>query len=407
MVLHGAAGRAPTRLNRGGDVCRGSWRHGLLRGEHADEDQPPLTVRTHPRLDRRHRLHGGWYERWSGRAVLYQVGLRRRLQLQHLPYPGGVPALRGMPQAEVTDFVEAARQHMLEEAAHKLVAAETTGMSAAGLAVLVLDRDRLVVEADDPGVGESDTEDVAGEVVEHRLFAIAPGADVKHPAVAPDRVRDDEIRALPLWQRPELTPHQSGESCNGNQELAARRMPGGAVLGDPATTDQTMNMRVEGQLLCPGMQHGEHGDGAADVTWIAGEVDDRGGGGLHQHGVAVALMSAQHLTQFSRNSNGDVEIRHRQHLRLTAFEPFLRLGGVALGTASVATGVEREHLGGACIAAPHLAAERRGAAVEDVLDGTPMRWQHRRAVISAADAPGPVAQDERGSLVPLWVQVEQ
>src|SRR5271165_352211 len=104
----------------------------------------------------------------------------------------------GMPQAEVTDFVEAARQHMLEEAANKLVAAETTGMSAASLAVLVLDRDRLVVEADDPGVGESDTEDVAGEVVEHRLFAIAPGADVKHPAFAPDRVRDDEIRALPL-----------------------------------------------------------------------------------------------------------------------------------------------------------------------------------------------------------------
>src|SRR5208283_2752066 len=27
--------------------------------------------------------------------------------------------------------------------------------------------------------------------------------------------------------------------------------------------------------------------------------------------------------------------------------------------------------------------------------------------LSAADAPGPVAQDERGSLVPLWVQVEQ
>src|SRR5271165_1903070 len=87
MVLHGAAGRAPTRLNRGGDVCRGSWRHGLLRGEHADEDQLPLTVRTDPRLDRRHRLHGAWYERWSGRAALYQVRLRRRLQLQHLPYP--------------------------------------------------------------------------------------------------------------------------------------------------------------------------------------------------------------------------------------------------------------------------------------------------------------------------------
>src|SRR5208282_3113282 len=301
MVLHGAAGRAPTRLNRGGDVCRGSWRHGLLRGEHADEDQPPLTVRTHPRLDRRHRLHGGWYERWSGRAVLYQVGLRRRLQLQHLPYPGGVPALRGMPQAEVTDFVEAARQHMLEEAAHELVAAEAAGSPAAGLAVLVLDRDRLVVEADDASVGESDTEDVAGKVVEHGLFAGAPSGDVENPRLTPDLVRDDEIRALPLQQRPELATYQLGKSLDGQQKVPSRRVPGAGVLGDPAAADQAMNMRVEAQLLGPGVQHREHGDGATDITRIAGEFDDRGGTGLHQRGIAVALIGTQHLAQFRRD----------------------------------------------------------------------------------------------------------
>ena len=53
-----------------------------------------------------------------------------------------------------------------------------------------------------------------------------------------------------------------------------------------------MNVRMEGQLLCPGMQHGEHSDGAADVTRIAGEFDDRRGAGLHQHGIAVALIGA-------------------------------------------------------------------------------------------------------------------
>jgi Reverse transcriptase (RNA-dependent DNA polymerase) len=40
-------------------------------------------------------------------------------------------------------------------------------------AVLVLDRDGVVVEADDPGVGESDPEDVAGEVVQHGLSSTA------------------------------------------------------------------------------------------------------------------------------------------------------------------------------------------------------------------------------------------
>ncbi len=113
--------------------------------------------------------------------VLWWAKLGWRLQLQHLPRPGGVVALSGMPQTEVADLVEAARQHVLEEAAHELVAAEAAGSPAAGLAVLVLDGDRFVVEADDAGVGESDAKDVAGEVVEHGLFAVAPGGDVEDP----------------------------------------------------------------------------------------------------------------------------------------------------------------------------------------------------------------------------------
>ena len=70
-----------------------------------------------------------------------------------------------------------------------------------------------VVETDDPGVGESDAKDVAGEVVEHGLFAVAPGGDVEDPARAPHRVGDDEIRAsfgaaapgtcrAPAWREP-------------------------------------------------------------------------------------------------------------------------------------------------------------------------------------------------------------
>ena len=139
-------------------------------------------------------------------------------------------------------------------------------------------------------------------------------------------------------------------------------------------------MRVLAQLLGPSVQHGEHGDGAADVTRITGELDDRRSAGLHQHAIAVALIGPQHRAQFGRHGDGDVEVWHRQQFRLTTFEPRLGLCGVALGATAVAAGMVGEHLGVARLAVPDLAAESRGAAVENVLDGTPMRRQQRRAV---------------------------
>src|SRR5208283_3373324 len=85
--------------------------------------------------------------------------------------------------------------------------------------VLVLDGDRLVVEADDARVGESDAKDVAGEIVEHGLFATPPGGDVEDPGPVPHRVGDDEIRALSAQQRAELATHRLGKSLDGHQEL--------------------------------------------------------------------------------------------------------------------------------------------------------------------------------------------
>ena len=89
----------------------------------------------------------------------------------------------GMPQAVIADLVEAERQHMLEEAAHELMAAQAADSSVAGLAFLVLDGDRFVVEANDPCVGKSDAEDVTGEVLEYGLFTVAPGGAVEDPAL--------------------------------------------------------------------------------------------------------------------------------------------------------------------------------------------------------------------------------
>jgi hypothetical protein len=124
------------------------------------------------------------------------------------------------------------------------------------------------------------------------------------------------------------------------------------------------------ELLGPGVQDGEHADGTADMAPIAGELDDGLGRDLHQHGVAVALVGAQHVPQFLGHSDGDVEIRDWQHLGAAGLEPPLGLLGVALGAAPILAGVIREHLGAAMVTAPDVSAEDGGSAVQNVGDGT-------------------------------------
>src|SRR3954451_14569033 len=61
--------------------------------------------------------------------------------------------------------------------------------------------------------------------------------------------------------------------------------------------------------------------------------------------------------KLATTSDSDVEVGHRQHPRLTALEPLLCLGGVALRAAAIVAGVVGEHLAVARFAALDLAAE--------------------------------------------------
>ena len=116
-----------------------------------------------------------------------------------------------MPKPEVAHFVEAARQHVLEEPAHELLATEPAGAPVAGLAVAILDADGGVIEAEDASVGDGNAEHVTSEVIEHGLLAATPGGDVGDPILAPDRVRCDEIRTGTLQKRSELAAHLAGK----------------------------------------------------------------------------------------------------------------------------------------------------------------------------------------------------
>ena len=141
-----------------------------------------------------------------------------------------------------------------------------------------------------------------------------------------------------------------------------------------------MYMRMVDELLGPGVQDGEHSDRRSDMASVACEFDDGLRGGLHQQGVAVALVGAQRVAEFLGPGHGDVEIARRQHLGLAGFEPALGLSAMTFGATPVLAGMIGEDLGVALFATPEPPSENRGAAGLDVGDGAPVRGRHRSAM---------------------------
>ena len=299
---------------------------------------------------------------------------------QEPPYACDLVTPRGVPQPEVANLVQTLRQDMLKEPAHEFMPGNAAGPPLVRFALLVADRDGLIIKTNDTGIGDGDTKDVAGKVIQDTLLAFAPGRTLGYPGSGPDGLGDHQIGAALLKRGAELSAHEFGEGFHRDKERLARRMPALTVLGDAPAGDQTVDVGVIVKLLRPGMKNGEYADGAADMAPIAGEFDDRLGGRLHQHGVTIALVGTQHGAQFLRHRHGDVKVWRGQHLRLAGLEPAFDLVGMALGTAPVLAGMPGEHLGGAMVTAPEMPAERLGAAGLDISDGTQMRRRHRRAM---------------------------
>lgn len=129
-----------------------------------------------------------------------------------------VLALGGMPQAEVADLVQAFRQDVLQEPAHELMAGDAAGPPSVRLPMLVADRDGLVVDADDAGVGDGNPEHIAGEVVERGLLAASPDRAMDDPGLGPCGLGQDEIGTVRLERGPELARTSLAEVLTGTRK---------------------------------------------------------------------------------------------------------------------------------------------------------------------------------------------
>ena len=179
--------------------------------------------------------------------------------------------------AEVTDAMHPVGQDMQQETPDELVDGDGGG-AVAGLSLArfpglsVPEGDLLAVECDDPAVRDGDPVGVAREVPEHLLGPVEGPLGVDHPVPAAGggeggvelagigKMGDGAVELQPPSAMgagqllEEAAAEQAGEDLDGGQEGAAPGLPLAAVDIEAGIGRHHVQMRMEEQLLVPGME---------------------------------------------------------------------------------------------------------------------------------------------------------
>jgi hypothetical protein len=188
------------------------------------------------------------------------------------------------------------RQDVQQKTAEKLDGRERhASLLAALLVVLEQEGDLAVGEGDDAVVGDGDAVGIAAEISEDVLGAAKGrlgiddqvlGAELVLEAAPRQRMGEFgrgacEVELAPticLVQRVEKqTAEELAEHLHGYEIVRPCRDPVHAVRGEPAAGDDAVQVRMEQQVLSPGVQDGREADLRAQVIGILRDRQQRAG----------------------------------------------------------------------------------------------------------------------------------
>ena len=126
----------------------------------------------------------------------------------------------------------------------------------------------------------------------------------------------------------ELTAEHTAEYFDGKKEGVVGGDPAAVVGSESTSGDYAVNVRMMLQSLIPGMEHAEEADLGAQVTRIAGDLQEGLGAGVKQQVVDQLLVLQCERSEFPRECEDDVDIVSGQQFPLPCLEP--AQAGVAL-----------------------------------------------------------------------------
>lgn len=286
----------------------------------------------------------------------------------------------------IPDFVKTRRQAVLQEAADEFRGIERQGFLLAVVAVVfVRKRNIAVLNSQDSPVADSDAMGITPQIVDH-LFRPAEGAfGIHHPLffvqrgeqlferffMLQSRGLSAELQLTLLIQVPqvmqEFSAEQAGKHAYRQKTIVAASHPGGFVVRQPTTGHNAVQVRVQRQVLSPGVQYGDHAGLSSEPLGLPGQLAKCFPGGAEQQVIQLRLIVHHHGVQAIGQSKNQMEISYRQEFLRAVFNPALLSRPLAFGTVPVATGIVRHYPVAAGRAGVHMAAQCRRATVHDSL----------------------------------------
>jgi len=115
-----------------------------------------------------------------------------------------------------------------------------------------------------------------------------------------------------------------------------------AIWRQTSAGDNTVQVRVQKQVLTPGVQNRREADLSSQSPHVGGQRQQGGRSGVEEQIVKERGILQHHGVQCMRQREDDMEVRHRQEAVEPSFNPGRLLGCLTLGAMAVAAGVVRD-----------------------------------------------------------------
>ena len=361
---------------------------------------------------------------WDGKELVDElIGTGRRsgqwIRMIHRGLEGEPATREHTPPAAVSEQPvganpdEAWRQDVEEKAPSKLGQREFLVADPPPAVVLEAKAHPLVVEGDEPMVGDGDAVGVTGQVGEDGVGPVEGRFGEDDPGLleaAGNEVLEldggelaEETPAVGIAEPIEIaSPEDPTQHADRKEEAPLARHPGAPVGSEAPSRDDAVQVRMVDEGLPPGVEHGEEPDAGPEEAGVGSHIEQRGGSGPKEQVVEDARMGKGDGSELVGQREDHVGIGHGEHIGLAPLEP-VRLGTpLALGTVPVAARVVGDLAVAAVGAGIHVAPERRGAAPEDPVDDAallrPWGRNRDRGVLQPAKDLGDLVRRSPGHL---------